>query len=180
MPNPYIATVVILTINFSILQMNGIINSQLGNFGVLLYFPALFFLPATIYLERKYAIFVLFITGFGIDYHFNTVLGFHSFALIFFHLIAKDLLRLGQSGEILRPHVLQVIANAIISFGLFFFLLLEMEGRGKWTVSNFLVDFIVSTALFWFLSNWFDALCNRVLKLVDFNQEVILRNNENH
>ena len=74
---------VLLIINILTLQMLGFINSQWGIWGILLYIPALFLLPSSIYLNGNHAIIVLTLTGFCIDYHFNVPLGFHSFALVF-------------------------------------------------------------------------------------------------
>ena len=169
---------VLLIINILTLQMLGFINSQLGIWGILLYMPALFLLPSSIYLNGNHAIIVLTLTGFCIDYHFNVPLGFHSFALVFCHLLARGWIYPRQSPEINRSYLIQIIANVLISLSLFLFLLFVPELH--WNITNILTDFLVSTLVFWFLCRWFDELCLKILNLLFIDDRMILASNENH
>ena len=172
MYRPNLAAFLLLLVNIGTIQLIGVINSTLGNWGCLLYLPALFFFSATVLLDRMRVIFVLSLTGFSLDSIYNTPSGFHTFALITCYLIAKYWLHSGENGELLRPYFLEVIANLLISISLFLVLQFQHGLLGTWMIPNIVVDVFVSTLLFAVIAPWFSGLCRECLKVTYSSEKI--------
>ena len=71
---------VLLGVNLVIIILLGSLNSTIGQQGVFLYLPALFFLPGVLYLDNSRGIPLAFVTGLLIDQQIETPFGFHAFA----------------------------------------------------------------------------------------------------
>ena len=78
------AAFVLLGINLLTLILLGCVNSVIGQHGVFLYLPALFFLPGALCLDNSRGIPLAFVTGLILDQQIETAFGFHAFALATF------------------------------------------------------------------------------------------------
>ena len=84
------AALVLFGINLVVLILLGCVNSVVGQYGVFLYLPALFFLPGALCLDNSRGIPLAFVTGLILDQQIETSFGFHAFALSTFHLLSSN------------------------------------------------------------------------------------------
>ena len=107
------AAFVLLGINLLTLILLGCVNSVIGQHGVFLYLPALFFLPGALCLDNSRGIPLAFVTGLLLDQQIETSFGFHAFALSIFHLLSSNWLRGVNYRKDFFTLVLQLPANLL-------------------------------------------------------------------
>ncbi len=165
MRRPNLTTLVILASSLLFIHLIGLVNSSLGSWGFYLYLPGLFFLAPTVHLERFRATLVIVIIGFSLDLQNNTPFGFHATALIIFHLIGTDWVQIGKQGELIRPFILQIMANFLISITLMIATYSFSKNSSAWSLYRFCSDSMLSILIFIPLSRWFPLFCEDLLLL---------------
>ena len=161
-----IITICLILANLLLMQLIALINSSLGQFGVILYLPCILLFPTTANLEQIQAIIVLTITGFCLDYHYHSLLGFHVFVLILCFLLTKELINNKRLGKLAGPNFIQLIANIFSGSLLFLTLLFNQTYLEQWSILNFLVDLIISTLALFFIGPWYNVFCRELLSIV--------------
>ncbi|MBO25941.1 MAG: hypothetical protein CMI33_05025 [Opitutales bacterium] len=144
----------------------GIVNSSLGRWGFFAYLPGLFFLVPTIHLGRLRATLAIVVIGFSLDVQNNTFFGFHTIALMIFHLIGTEWVQIGQQGELIRPFLLQIMANLVIAMTWFILTYFLKEASSAWSPYRFCSDSVISILIFIPLCRWFPFFCEELLQLL--------------
>ena len=165
MRRPNLSTMVILASSLLLIHLIGLVNSSLGSWGFYLYLPGLFFIAPSLYLERFRAILAIVIIGFSLDLQNNTPFGFHATALIIFHLIGTQWVQIGKRGELIRPFLLQIMANFLISTTLMIATYSLSKDSSAWSLYRFCSDTMLSMLIFIPLSRWFPLFCEDLLLL---------------
>ena len=160
-----ISMLIILASSLLLIHLIGSVNSSLGSWGFYLYLPGLFFLAPTIYLERFRATLAIVIIGFSLDLQNSTPFGFHATVLIIFHLIGTEWVQIGKQGELIRPFLLQIMANFLISMTLMIATYTLSKENFPWFFYRFCLDSMLSILIFIPLSRWFPLFCEDLLVL---------------
>jgi len=154
---------VLLGVNLVTIILLGSLNSTIGQQGVFLYLPALFFLPGVLYLDNSRGIPLAFVTGLLIDQQIETPFGFHAFALSFFHLIGSNWVRGANYRRDFVTLSLQIPANLLVFVLWFGWIKLFENGQMQWTLGRWFIDLIASTLVLIPLALWMPRFAESVL-----------------
>ena len=163
---PNLSTLVILASSVLVIHLVGIVNSSLGTLGVLCLSSGSFLLVPTIHLGRLRATLAIVVIGFSLDVQNNTFFGFHTIALMIFHLIGTEWVQIGQQGELIRPFLLQIMANLVIAMTCLSSLNFLKEASSAWSPYRFCSDSVISILIFIPLCRWFPFFCEELLQLL--------------
>ena len=166
MRKPNLSALVIIASSVLVIHLVGIVNSSLGRWGFFAYLPGLFFLVPTIHLGRLRATLAIVVIGFSLDVQNNTLFGFHTIALMIFHLIGTEWVQIGQQGELIRPFLLQIMANLVIAMTWFILTYFLKEASSAWSPYRFCSDSVISILIFIPLCRWFPFFCEELLQLL--------------
>ena len=156
---------VLLTTNLVTLTLIGCVNSKLGQFGVFLYLPGLFFLPGALYLDHLRGMPVAFVTGLLLDQQIQVTFGFHAFVLAGLHALGSRWVRGSNFRKDLSPLLFQLPAN-VFCFILWFFCIKMGIDSLDWSFSRLFLDFLASTIALIPLAIWVPSFAKSSMLLV--------------
>lgn len=165
MEKPNLILLVLLVSNLILLFCLDLINSTVGSWGFFLYVPALFFLPATLFLERLRALILLFLTGLLYDLSIHSTLGFHGFCLCTAYLIWQEIFKLGRKGLAHQPVSLQLGINLLFGVMWALYAYFFSSFTGVWEWSRIAMDLIFSSLLIIPIGIWFPRFCTSFTEL---------------
>ena len=116
--------------------------------------------------QKPRATLVIVVIGFSLDVQNNTFFGFHTIALMIFHLIGTEWVQIGQQGELIRPFLLQIMANLVIAMTWFILTYFLKEASTAWSPYRFCSDSVISILIFIPLCRWFPFFCEELLQLL--------------
>lgn len=154
---------VLLGVNLITVILLGSLNSTIGQHGIFLYLPALFFLPGVLYLDNSRGISLAFVTGLLIDQQIETPFGFHAFALSFFHLTGSNWIRGVNYRRDFVTLALQLPANLLVFILWFVWIKLFESGQMQWTLGRWFIDLIASTLVLVPLALWMPRFAESAL-----------------
>jgi hypothetical protein len=161
------AAFVLLGVNLVTLILLGSVNSTIGQHGVFLYLPALFFLPGALCLDNTRGIPLAFVTGLLLDQQIETSFGFHAFALSFLHLIASNWARGVNYRKDYVTLILQLPANLLLFVLWLLWIKIFEQGRIEWMLDRWLIDLLASTLALIPLAIWMPRFAESVLGLAN-------------
>mgnify|MGYP001223103717 CR=1 FL=1 len=160
------ALALLFVTNIIVLVLLGVINAKLGQFGVFLYLPGLFFLPGALYLDNLRGIPLAFTTGLLLDQQLECAFGFHAFALTTLHLLGTRWVRGISYRRELMPLLLQLPANLLLFLLLLGWVKILENGSQDWKMARWGSDLMFSTLLLVPLAIWVPRFTNSLLEIV--------------
>ena len=157
------AALVLLGINLLTLILLGCVNSVIGQHGVFLYLPALFFLPGALCLDNSRGIPLAFVTGLLLDQQIETSFGFHAFALSIFHLLSSNWLRGVNYRKDFVTLVLQLPANLLFFVLWLLWVAIFENATMEWTLVRWFTDLAASTVALIPLAVWMSGFAESLL-----------------
>ena len=157
------AAFVLLGINLLTLILLGCVNSVIGQHGVFLYLPALFFLPGALCLDNSRGIPLAFVTGLLLDQQIETSFGFHAFALSIFHLLSSNWLRGVNYRKDFVTLVLQLPANLLFFVLWLLWVAIFESATMEWTLGRWFTDLTASTLALIPLAVWMSRFAESLL-----------------
>ena len=157
------AALVLLGINLLTLILLGCVNSVIGQHGVFLYLPALFFLPGALFLDNSRGIPLAFVTGLLLDQQIETSFGFHAFALSIVHLLSSNWLRGVNYRKDFVTLVLQLPANLLFFVLWLLWIAIFESATMEWTLGRWFTDLTASTLALIPLAVWMSRFAESLL-----------------
>lgn len=158
-------------VNLVTIVLLGSVNSTIGQHGVFLYLPALFFLPGALYLDNSRGIPLAFVTGLLLDQQIETTFGFHAFALSIFHLLGSNWARGVNYRKDFVTLVLQLPANLLFFILWLLWIKIFENGQMEWTVGRWGIDLVASTLALVPLAIWMPRFAESLLELTNLFPE---------
>jgi hypothetical protein len=165
------AAFVLLGANLVTLTLLGSVNSTIGQHGVFLYLPSLFFFPGALYLDNLRGIPLAFVTGLLLDQQIETAFGFHAFALSIFHLLGSNWARGVNYRRDLVPLILQLPANLLFFILWLFWIKIFEDGQMEWAWGRWGIDLVISTLVLIPLAIWMPKFARSLLELAHLSPE---------
>jgi hypothetical protein len=165
------AAFVLLGVNLVTLILLGSVNATIGQHGVFLYLPALFFLPGALCLDNSRGIPLAFVTGLLLDQQIETTFGFHAFALSTFHLLGSNWFRGVNYRKDLVTLALQLPANLLFFILWLLWIKIFENGKMEWTWGRWGIDLIASTLALIPLAIWIPRFAESLLGLTNLFPE---------
>ena len=165
------AAFVLLGINLLTLILLGCVNSVIGQHGVFLYLPALFFLPGALCLDNSRGIPLAFVTGLLLDQQIETSFGFHAFALSIFHLLSSNWLRGVNYRKDFVTLLLQLPANLLFFILWLLWVAIFESATMEWSLGRWFTDLTASTLALIPLALWMSSFAESLLGMNRFLPE---------
>ena len=162
---------VLFGVNLVTLILLGSVNSTIGQHGVFLYLPALFFLPGALCLDNSRGIPLAFVTGLLLDQQIGTTFGFHAFALSTFHLLGSNWARGVNYRKDFVTLVLQLPANLLFFILWLLWIKIFEDGKMEWTWGRWCIDLVASTLALIPLAIWMPRFAESILGLTNLFPE---------
>ena len=157
---------VLLGANLLALTLIGSVNSKLGQFGLFVYLPGLFFLPGALYLDHPRGMTVAFLTGLFLDQQVETTFGFHAFVLAGMHALCSGWIRASNFRKDLSPLLFQLPAN-LLCFVLWLLWVKVLQGGSlDWSLGRWSLDLLVSIFAILPLAIWLPSFARSSIVLV--------------
>ena len=165
------AALVLFGVNLVVLILLGCVNSVVGQYGVFLYLPALFFLPGALCLDNSRGIPLAFVTGLILDQQIETAFGFHAFALATFHLISANLVRGINYRKDFVTLILQIPANLLLFVLWLLWVGIFESTTMEWKLGRWFTDLTASTLALIPLALWMSRFAESLLEMTRFLPE---------
>ena len=152
---PNQSSLILLLLGFTFTILLALLNSAITRFGIFIYIPSILLFPMVVHLDRLRGSFVIFSLGIIMDTQLKMPLGFNSFSLMSFFLIAKDWFHSNEKDNASRPTFFVVSANAAMFTIWFIICSIKPQYFGNWEHKTFLWNLLISSLCLILISKWF-------------------------
>ena len=152
---PNQSSLILLLLGFTFTILLALLNSAITRFGIFIYIPSILLFPMVVHLDRLRGSFVIFSLGIIMDTQLKMPLGFNSFSLMFFFLIAKDWFHSNEKDNASRPTFFVVLANAAMFTIWYIICTIKQKYFGIWGHKTFLWNLLISSLCLILISKWF-------------------------